>query len=146
MTPVTGQSAEKKSQFLSSSEEPRANHTEKKKKKQRRRRDTFLCPPAGPEILPGRARRPSHSNNAPTSDHTCSWLFVDSDASCGGARSRASFCRQAGLVQAQGVMDELVLLTCLDHPSSEQTEILISISLGQTKSSLISTLERPLPV
>ena len=49
-------------------------------------------------------------------------FLVQVDASWGGASSLAGFCRQAGLVQDQGVMDELVLLTCLDHTSSAQTD------------------------
>lgn len=55
-------------------------------------------------------------------------FLVQVDASCGGASSLAGFCRQARLVQDQGVMDELVLLTCLDHTSSAQTDRLLVIN------------------
>lgn len=48
---------------------------------------------------------------------------VQVDASCAGAPSLAGFGRQAGLVQAQSVMDKFVLLTCLDHTSSVWTDI-----------------------
>lgn len=52
---------------------------------------------------------------------------VKADVSCGGEHSLASFCGEAGLVQAQCMMDKLILLTRLDHTTSadEQTERLV---------------------
>lgn len=57
-------------------------------------------------------------------DHTCHHVLcqhtsrVEADVSCSGDTSLAGFCGEAGLVEAQGVMDKLVLLTCLDHTTS----------------------------
>lgn len=54
---------------------------------------------------------------------------VQVDAFCVGAPSLAGFSRQAGLIQAQSVMDKFVLLTCLDHSSSAWTDkVLIVIA------------------